>query len=463
MPNKIASERTQRMLMELATKPGNDICADCKSRNPRWASYSLGIFLCVNCASIHRKMGTHISKVKSLTMDSWTKEQVDVMRENGNVKSNRYYNADETRHPPPPNLMDGERDSEMEQYIRSKYQYRRFVDKHAIVASKLGPSRSAASLPPRSSNPPTPTSATFPRSVPVTSQSTSKAPPLPHSALPSVVSQSHMQPQHQPVAKPGVWDDLVSLQSPSASSSLPLQMLPAGIQPTMTGVPSAMNAMNPFANMTVTSPAIPTMSSGMSFNAYQSIGPATNPFAQQQQLMNGASGFVHPQPQLPVPQRQGLFPNTPSPQIQLTPSPQSQVAPSPHIQLAPLPQIQMTPSPQIHGAPQLTPGMNGGLSASQTPGVMSAPAMMSTFPGSTAFSGSYMASHNTGFMPSTNPFGAPAFSTVQSSPAFNNSVFPNQQSAPATFGGAFRGPTPANAAANPFTSWIQTPPTSGRM
>ena len=38
----------------------------------------LGIFLCMRCASLHRKLGTHISKVKSLSMDSWSNEQVDV-------------------------------------------------------------------------------------------------------------------------------------------------------------------------------------------------------------------------------------------------------------------------------------------------------------------------------------------------------------------------------------------------
>lgn len=32
----------------------------------------------MRCAALHRKLGTHISKVKSLSMDSWTSEQVDV-------------------------------------------------------------------------------------------------------------------------------------------------------------------------------------------------------------------------------------------------------------------------------------------------------------------------------------------------------------------------------------------------
>ena len=38
----------------------------------------MGLFLCMRCAAIHRKLGTHISKVKSLSMDTWTADQVDV-------------------------------------------------------------------------------------------------------------------------------------------------------------------------------------------------------------------------------------------------------------------------------------------------------------------------------------------------------------------------------------------------
>ncbi len=40
------------------------------------------------------------------------------MKANGNVKSNAHYNSDETRNPPPTNMIDSERDSELEKYIR---------------------------------------------------------------------------------------------------------------------------------------------------------------------------------------------------------------------------------------------------------------------------------------------------------------------------------------------------------
>lgn len=45
---------------------------------PRWASWNLGIFICIRCAGIHRNLGVHISKVKSVNLDQWTQEQVQV-------------------------------------------------------------------------------------------------------------------------------------------------------------------------------------------------------------------------------------------------------------------------------------------------------------------------------------------------------------------------------------------------
>ena len=44
----------------------------------RWASWNIGVFLCIRCGGLHRALGTHISKVKSVTLDKWTDEQVEV-------------------------------------------------------------------------------------------------------------------------------------------------------------------------------------------------------------------------------------------------------------------------------------------------------------------------------------------------------------------------------------------------
>ncbi|TVY33094.1 UBA domain-containing protein [Lachnellula occidentalis] len=121
--SKRQQARNERTLQDLIKSvPGNNVCADCQARNPGWASWSLGVFLCMRCAALHRKLGTHITKVKSLSMDSWSNEQVENMKKVGNMVSNRIYNPQNTR-PPIPFDAD-EADSAMERFIRQKYQDR---------------------------------------------------------------------------------------------------------------------------------------------------------------------------------------------------------------------------------------------------------------------------------------------------------------------------------------------------
>ncbi|OAG21336.1 ArfGap-domain-containing protein [Alternaria alternata] len=125
--NKRQQARNERTLQELIkTVPGNGTCADCGARNPGWASWSLGIFLCMRCAALHRKLGTHISKVKSLSMDKWDNAQVDNMKRIGNLESNKTYNPRNVK-PSIPIDID-EVDSAMERYIRAKYEQRIYLD-----------------------------------------------------------------------------------------------------------------------------------------------------------------------------------------------------------------------------------------------------------------------------------------------------------------------------------------------
>ncbi|KAH7025977.1 uncharacterized protein B0I36DRAFT_152066 [Microdochium trichocladiopsis] len=118
--SKRQQARNEKVLQDLVhSVPGNNVCADCGVRNPSWASWNLGIFLCMRCAAIHRKLGTHISKVKSLSMDSWTNEQVENMKKTGNAASNKQYNP-KNKKPPVPVDAD-EADGAMERFIRAKY------------------------------------------------------------------------------------------------------------------------------------------------------------------------------------------------------------------------------------------------------------------------------------------------------------------------------------------------------
>ncbi|QSS48892.1 UBA domain-containing protein [Histoplasma capsulatum var. duboisii H88] len=140
--SKRQQARNERALQELIKSvPGNDRCADCQARNPGWASWNLGVFLCVRCATLHRKLGTHISKVKSLTMDSWSSDQVDNMKRNGNAVVNKLYNPRNVK-PPIPIDVD-EVDSAMERFIRQKYELKVLEDGRPKPPSRHDPSYTA--------------------------------------------------------------------------------------------------------------------------------------------------------------------------------------------------------------------------------------------------------------------------------------------------------------------------------
>ena len=74
--------------MEVRGLAGNDVCADCPSKNPQWASVSHGALVCLECSGIHRGLGVHISFVRSVAMDAWTPKQLSIMKNGGNGKLN---------------------------------------------------------------------------------------------------------------------------------------------------------------------------------------------------------------------------------------------------------------------------------------------------------------------------------------------------------------------------------------
>lgn len=55
--------------------------------DPDWASLSFGILICIKCSGIHRSLGVHLSKVRSLALDFWNPEHVELMKCIGNKKS----------------------------------------------------------------------------------------------------------------------------------------------------------------------------------------------------------------------------------------------------------------------------------------------------------------------------------------------------------------------------------------
>lgn len=103
--NQKVQEKYQVVLTTMLRDDDNKYCVDCDAKGsfifvfkqkkctvpilipylylkkhigPRWASWNIGVFLCIRCAGIHRNLGVHISKVKSVNLDQWTAEQIGV-------------------------------------------------------------------------------------------------------------------------------------------------------------------------------------------------------------------------------------------------------------------------------------------------------------------------------------------------------------------------------------------------
>jgi Putative GTPase activating protein for Arf/FYVE zinc finger/F-box-like len=105
--------------------PSNKMCADCRRSNVEalWASVNLGVFVCIDCSGIHRSLGTHISFVRSCTLDSWSAEQVQRMSSMGNERALLYYEAKIDRDfPLRPSAQGAWSAPTMEQWIRDKYE-----------------------------------------------------------------------------------------------------------------------------------------------------------------------------------------------------------------------------------------------------------------------------------------------------------------------------------------------------
>ncbi|XP_076599130.1 stromal membrane-associated protein 1-like isoform X2 [Chaetodon auriga] len=132
------NEQHQAILSKLLREDDNKYCADCEAKGPRWASWNLGVFMCIRCAGIHRNLGVHISRVKSVNLDQWTPEQIQSMVDMGNNRAKQLYEAHL-----PENFRRPQTDQAVEVFIRDKYERKKYYDKEALATAAQKSSEAA--------------------------------------------------------------------------------------------------------------------------------------------------------------------------------------------------------------------------------------------------------------------------------------------------------------------------------
>ncbi|XP_042640173.1 arf-GAP with GTPase, ANK repeat and PH domain-containing protein 1 isoform X7 [Tyto alba] len=133
--SRLTSQNEAMALQSIRNIRGNSHCVDCEAQNPDWASLNLGALMCIECSGIHRNLGTHLSRVRSLDLDDWPLELIKVMSSIGNELANSVWEESSQGHMKP--SSDSTRE-EKERWIRAKYEQKLFLAPLQCLELSLG-------------------------------------------------------------------------------------------------------------------------------------------------------------------------------------------------------------------------------------------------------------------------------------------------------------------------------------
>ncbi|KAL8563477.1 hypothetical protein ACOMHN_011956 [Nucella lapillus] len=120
---KKQDEKHLKMLREMVALPSNKTCFDCHQRGPTYINMTIGSFVCTSCSGILRGLNPP-HRVKSISMASFTPEEMDFLKSHGNELNRKVYlGLYDNRTWPEPDSRDEQR---VRDFMVQKYENKRF-------------------------------------------------------------------------------------------------------------------------------------------------------------------------------------------------------------------------------------------------------------------------------------------------------------------------------------------------
>ncbi len=105
----------------------NLTCADCGKKRPEWVSLNLGVLVCIECSGVHRSLGVHLSKVRSLRLDQLTDAECALVNCLGNDFVNSVWEGGVNNQSGWTKPSPDDPRKVKEEWIKSKYMWKGFI------------------------------------------------------------------------------------------------------------------------------------------------------------------------------------------------------------------------------------------------------------------------------------------------------------------------------------------------